>query len=162
MKFLATLLLLAVIVFSMISFFSGTSFSNFINGVSSEGTEEPEKNKASSEPSQWKVIIEKANAELALLAKYVDEYDTGEDQEATLKKITETLKNLKAMESTLENEEDKLDGDELKEMRIEYRQFKKDLKQIIRENSVLKDAMDKIENPGQSSDGEGADDFFGD
>jgi 23S rRNA C2498 (ribose-2'-O)-methylase RlmM len=108
------------------------------------------------------MMVEKANAELALLTKYVDDYDSGKDQDAALEKIAETLKKLKAMESELENEEDRLDGDELKEMRIAFRQFKKDLKQILRENSVLKDVMDKIENPGQSSQEDGADGFFGD
>ncbi|NPV01668.1 MAG: hypothetical protein HPY53_09850 [Brevinematales bacterium] len=162
MKALVSLLLLAIAVFSLISFFSGTSFSNFFSGVASVESEDPDKNQDPSTPSEWKMMVEKGNLQIAMLEKYIEQYDAGDNQEESLKNIEETLKVIIALDEQLESEEDKLSGDELKEFRVEYRLFKKKAKQIQKENSVVQEIVDKINNVEEPSADEESDHFFGD
>ncbi|OHD58267.1 MAG: hypothetical protein A2014_02585 [Spirochaetes bacterium GWF1_49_6] len=162
MKALVSLLLMAVAVFSMISFFSGTSFSNFFSGVASVENEDPDKNQDSSTPSEWKSMVENGNAQIAILEKYIEQYDTGDNQEETKQNIEKTLMVIIELDDQLENEEDKLSGDELKEFRVEYRLFKKKAKQIQKDNSIVKEIVDKINNVEKPSANEESDHFFGD
>ncbi|OHD54764.1 MAG: hypothetical protein A2Y33_01975 [Spirochaetes bacterium GWF1_51_8] len=146
MRALINLILVGIIIFSLISYFSGSKFSDLMKGnVFSGGDNTGEV----SAVSEWKSGIEKAGLLLKELGVLVEEYNSGaiespSDIEAKVIEIDQLMIGLKQYKSSLS-------GDERKEFIKSFNELEDEWDDMQDNYKVVEDILEEMETDGDES-----------